>query len=180
MRPIKQACSKRLSLLATVTLFVAASVCAQTTQFTYQGKLADTGSPASGQYDFQFKLFDTATVGTGTQQGSTVTVSNVTVTSGIFTVQIDFGAGVFPAAGNRFLEIAVKQTSGSTFTTLSPRQPVTANPYAIRSLNSTTADGLSVAGEGAGDWRSPWADASASLLWAEPAPGPDPEPPASP
>src|SRR5206468_1347449 len=144
MRPIKKTRWTRLGLLAAAIVFVAASANAHITQFTYQGKIADTGSPVTGQYDFQFKLFDTATVGAGTQQGSTVTVSNVTVTAGIFTVQIDFGAGVFPAAGNRFLEIAVKQTSGSTFTTLSPRQPVTANPYAIRSLNATSADGLSV------------------------------------
>ena len=130
--------STRLNLISFLVVLAIASTpahlaLAQTTQFIYQGKLADSGSPASGQYDFQFKLFDTATVGTGVQQGGPVTVSNVTVTAGILTVQLDFGAGVFPAAGNRFLEIAVKQTSGSSFTTLSPRQPVTANPYAIRS-----------------------------------------------
>ena len=54
MRTINQACLIRLSLLASATLLLAASVNAQTTQFTYQGKLADTGSPGSGQYDFQF------------------------------------------------------------------------------------------------------------------------------
>ncbi len=53
----------------------------QTTQFTYQGKLNDNGNPASGQYDFKFKLYDTSTVGTGTQQGGDVVVSNVTVTA---------------------------------------------------------------------------------------------------
>lgn len=31
---------------------------AQTTQFSYQGKLADNGSPVNGSYDFQFKLFN--------------------------------------------------------------------------------------------------------------------------
>lgn len=119
---------------------------AQTTTFTYQGKLSDGGPPANGQYDFQFKLFDTATVGTGSQQGSTVTVSNVTVTAGIFTVQIDFGACATCFNGApRFLEIAVKPTSGSTFTTLGPRQPLSSTPYSIRSLNAAVADGLSVA-----------------------------------
>ncbi|HXI90199.1 MAG TPA: tail fiber domain-containing protein [Blastocatellia bacterium] len=124
----------------------AGTALAQGTAFTYQGKLTDSGNPATGQYDFQLKLFDTATVGTGTQQGPTVTVSNVTVTAGIFTVQLDFGvcASCFDGSA-RFLEIAVKQTSGSTFMTLGPRQPVTANPYAIRSMNAAVADGLSVA-----------------------------------
>ncbi len=119
---------------------------AQSTAFTYQGKLSDNNSPASGPYDFQFKLYDTQTVGTGTQFGSLVSASNVTVTAGIFTVQLDFGAcaSCFNGAP-RFLELAVKPTSGSTFTTLGPRQPVSSTPYAIRSLNATAADGLSVA-----------------------------------
>jgi hypothetical protein len=122
---------------------------AQTTAFTYQGKLSDAGLPANGNYDMQFKLFDTVTVGTGTQQGAPVTVSNVTVTAGLFTVALDFGvcAGCFNGA-NRFLEISVKPTSAGSFTTLGPRQPITSIPYAIKSLNAanaTTADGLSVA-----------------------------------
>src|SRR5690349_15799784 len=80
------------SLLLLLLLLTAISAFAQTTAFTYQGKLTDSGNLANGQYDLQFKLFDTATVGTGTQQGSAVTVSNVTVSNGIFTVQLDFGA----------------------------------------------------------------------------------------
>ncbi len=119
---------------------------AQTSAFTYQGKLADSGNPASGQYDLQFKLFDTVTLGTGTQQGGTITVTSVTVAAGIFTVQLDFGSCPTCFDGSaRFLEIAVKQTSGSTFTTLGPRQPVTSTPYAIKSQNAATADGLSIA-----------------------------------
>src|SRR5262249_1410992 len=113
------------------------------TGFTYQGKLIDTGLPGNGLYDFQVKLFDA--VSGGTQQGGTISVNAVQVTAGIFTVQIDFGA--CPTCFNgaaRFLELAVKPNGGPTFTTLSPRQPVTANPYAIRSLNSAMADGLSV------------------------------------
>src|SRR5689334_14094836 len=121
------------------------SMCwAQTTQFTYQGKLTDTGMPASGNYDLQFKLFDTPTVGTGTQQGSTLTLTSVAVTAGLFTVQLDFGASVFPGA-TRYLEISVKPSSGSTFATLGPRQLLSSAPYTIRSLNATSADGLSLA-----------------------------------
>ena len=130
--------------LITLTMCMQASAFAQSSGFTYQGKLADGGNAANGQYDFQFQLFDA--LSGGTQQGTMLVVSNVTVTAGIFTVQLDFG--VCPTCFNgspRFLEIAVKPTSGSTFTTLSPRQQVTSTPYAIRSLNATSADGLSVA-----------------------------------
>ena len=133
-------------VLYLIALFVTSAnlAHAQTSAFTYQGKLTDTGNLANGQYDFQFKLFDTSVVGTGNQFGPTVTLGSVTVTSGGFVVQLDFGAGAFPGA-DRFLEVGVKTQSASTFTVLGPRQPVTVNPYAIRSLNSTTADGLSVA-----------------------------------
>src|SRR5262249_12533475 len=113
-------------------------------QVTYQGKLGDNGNPASGQYDFQFKVFDTALVDTGTQIGSAVTVTSVEVTAGVFTVDLDFGASVFTGA-DRYLEIAVKPTSSSTFTTLAPRKLLTSTPYAIRSAASMAADGLSVA-----------------------------------
>src|ERR1044072_3904384 len=129
-----------------ILLLVSQTALAQTTAFTYQGKLSDNSTPASGQYDFQFKLFDTPTVGTGTQVGSILTIPNVTVTNSLFTVRVDFGAcaNCFNGA-NRFLEIAVKPTSGGTFTTLGPRQPITSTPYAMRSLKAALADGLSVA-----------------------------------
>jgi hypothetical protein len=134
-------------LITTLLLMLGAqAVRAQTTAFTYQGKLSDGGNPAAGTYDFQVKLFDTAALGTGTQQGITVTLSNITVTGGLFTLPVDFAA--CPSCFNgatRFLEIAVKLTSNPTLTTLSPRQPLTSTPYAIRSLNATTADGLSLA-----------------------------------
>ncbi len=116
---------------------------AQTTAFAYQGRLTDAGNPASGNYDLQFKLFDTVTVGTGAQQGAMVLVSNVTVTSGIFTVQLDFGACASCFNGSaRFLEIAVKPTSGGSFTILAPRQPITSSPYAIQTLNAQQLGGL--------------------------------------
>src|SRR5262245_2746042 len=44
--------------LITLTISMPASALAQGSSITYQGKLADSGTPASGQYDFQFKLFD--------------------------------------------------------------------------------------------------------------------------
>ena len=136
------------SCLGTVTillLLIAGIALAQTTAFSYQGKLTDNGTPASGNYDLTFKLFDTATVGSGVQQGATLSLTNVAVSGGVFTVTLDFGAcaSCFNGA-TRFLEIAVKPSSGTTFTTLTPRQGVTATPYALRSVSATTADGLSV------------------------------------
>jgi hypothetical protein len=135
-----------LSALLWSTLLMAANTIttqAQTTQFTYQGKLVDNGNPASATYDFQFKLFDLLTG--GTQQGTTVTLNSVAVTNGIFTVNLDFGAAAFPSA-DRFLEISVKPAgSPGGYQQLLPRQQITSTPYAIKSLNAATADALSVA-----------------------------------
>ena len=113
---------------------------AQTTGFTYQGKLTDAGNPANGNYDLQFKLFD-ALAG-GAQQGGTLVQTPVAASAGNFTVTLDFGAAVFSGA-DRFLEIGVRPAgSGNAYTTLSPRQPVTPTPYAIRSMNSTQLGGV--------------------------------------
>lgn len=115
---------------------------AQSTAFTYQGKLTNGVGPATGSYDFQFKLFDAQTV--GTQLGTTNAPTSVAVNSGIFTVTLDFGAAAFPGA-NRWLEISVRLAGTGAFTTLSPRQQITATPYAINSLNATAATNATTA-----------------------------------
>src|SRR5437870_7002461 len=109
---------------------------AQTSSFTYQGRLTDGGKPANGNYDLQFALFDS--LSGGTQVGSTQTINTVAVSNGVFTVSLDFGANAFTGA-NRFLEISARPTGGS-FTLLTPRQQVTSTPYAIRSANASSAD----------------------------------------
>src|SRR2546427_7415304 len=114
----------------------ATTVLAQTTSFTYQGRLTDGGTAANGNYDLQFALFDS--LSGGTQVGSTQTVSTVAVSNGVFTVSLDFGANAFTGA-SRFLEISARPTGGS-FTLLTPRQQVTSTPYAIRSANASSAD----------------------------------------
>jgi hypothetical protein len=64
----------QILFIASILLLLSPSPApSQTTALTYQGKLNDNGNPATGNYDFQFKLFDTTTIGTGTQQGSTLT-----------------------------------------------------------------------------------------------------------
>jgi DNA-binding beta-propeller fold protein YncE len=138
-----------LGLACLVLCFSTGAAVAQTSTFTYQGRLTDNGTPANAIFDLQFKLYDTATVGTGALQGSPDTVTNpsVQVTDGVFTVQLDFGAPAF-SGGDRFLEINVRHPGDPSYTTLAPRQQLTSSPYSVRTLSATTADSLSSACNG--------------------------------
>jgi hypothetical protein len=105
---------------------------AQGSAFTYQGRLNDGANPANGTYNLRFALFDALTA--GIQVGSLLT-SSPNVSNGLFAVSLDFG-NQFPGA-NRWLEIAVRTNGGGGFITLSPRQALTASPYAITAGNVT-------------------------------------------
>jgi len=97
------------------------------TGFTYQGKLTDGGTPANGTYDLEFKLYDA--LSSGSQVGSTVTKDDVTVTNGLFTAQLDFG-DVFNGTA-LYLEIGVRPgIDTGAYIALTPRQPLSAAPYA--------------------------------------------------
>ncbi len=98
------------------------------TGFTYQGKLMSDGLPYTGFCDFQFGLYDAATMGTAVGE---LDVPNVPVSEGVFTTQLDFGSDKF-TGDNRWLEIWVRcPAGGGTYQQLLPRQPLTAAPYAL-------------------------------------------------
>jgi hypothetical protein len=134
-------------LVVLAILLGATMTFAQTSSFTYQGRLTDGGTPANGNYDLQFALWDS--LANGTQVGSTQTLNTVAVSNGVFTVSLDFGANSFPGA-NRFLEISARPSGSGSFTLLSPRQPITSTPYAVRSLNASSADSVPASGVSAG------------------------------
>ena len=104
------------------------------TSFTYQGRLNDGGNPANGSYDFEFKLYSAADG--GYKVGSTVSKGDVAVSDGLFTVELDFGSDRFTGDA-RWLEIDVRPGSSTgAYTTLTPRQALTATPYAIYALGA--------------------------------------------
>lgn len=99
------------------------------TAFSYQGKLYDGGSPANGNFDFKFTLFDSE-VG-GSAVAVQIEKADVDVHEGVFTVMLDFGANKFDGSP-RWLEVGVRLgTSTGSYTTLVPRQSVSPTPYAI-------------------------------------------------
>ena len=110
------------------------------TAFTYQGHLYDSNRVANGQYDLQFKLYDADV--DGNQVGIDVNKPDVDVIDGYFGVEVDFGSGVFDG-GAAWLELGVRpgdQDDPNVYTALSPRQVVTATPYALQSRGLFVTD----------------------------------------
>ncbi|MCA9289621.1 MAG: tail fiber domain-containing protein [Phycisphaerales bacterium] len=105
------------------------------TEFTYQGELRSAGAPANGAFDLTFSLWDA--VAGGTPVVGPVVMSDVPVSGGVFSVELDFGAAAFDGTA-RWLEIAVDGT------TLSPRQAVTGAPYSIQTRGLFVDEDLDV------------------------------------
>lgn len=112
-----------------LSLSAAETIRAQGTAFMYQGRLNDGGSPATGNYDFRFQIYDAVT--NGNAVSFPLTNSPVGVSNGLFTTTLDFGSNIFTGP-DRWLDIEVR-TNGSlnAFAVLSPRQAVLPVPYAI-------------------------------------------------
>ena len=115
------------------------SVRAQGTAFTYQGRLLDQGSPATGSYSLQFTLRSAAT--NGSVLAGPLVVEPVNVSAGLFLASLDFG-DVF-SNSLVYLEIGVR-TNGSSgsFTILNPAQLLTSTPYAVRASSAANFSGL--------------------------------------
>lgn len=97
------------------------------TAITYQGELVDAGIPASGVYDFEFEIFDAQS---GGQSQAPLVSTTLPVSNGIFETLLDFGDS--PFVGEQvWLEVRVRESGAGAFTTLTPRQELTAAPYAL-------------------------------------------------
>jgi hypothetical protein len=121
-------------LVALMTLGAVHHASAQVTDFTYQGRLNDSGQCANGHYDFQFTLNTTAP-GFNESSANMTSTSDVLVTNGLFTVTLDFGqAFALPGTGVQYwLQTQVRtNTPGNTatFVTLAPQTQITPTPYA--------------------------------------------------
>ena len=118
------------------------------TAFTYQGRLIDANNPADGEYDFQFKLFDSDT--DGSQVGSDVNLGDVDVIDGYFTVELDFG-NVFDGTA-LWLEVGIREgilADTNDYTTLTARQLLTATPYALYAkISEGVVGGVGITGSG--------------------------------
>ncbi len=107
------------------------------TAFTYQGELRQSGTPATGSFDFRMRLYDA--VSGGGQVGPTVDVGATPVAGGIFAVELDFGVAAI-SDQQMWLQIEVRPAGGGGYTLLNPRQKLTAAPQALFALGAGFAD----------------------------------------
>lgn len=109
-----------------------------TEQFLYQGELTDNGTPADGNFDFQFRLFGQAAG--GSQIGNVITRSNIPVDDGYVQTPVNFGGvGVLFTGERRWLDISVRPAGAGSYTSLG-RVELTATPYSSFALNAEIAD----------------------------------------
>lgn len=123
-----------------------AEVAALASGISFQGKLNDGGVPVTDVTDFQFKLFDASVA--GVQVGGTVLVGDHSVVNGLFTVELNFGNGLFGGA-DRWIEIGVRDgASIGVYTLLSPRTKLTATPHSLALPNVFTDPSTNFVGVG--------------------------------
>jgi len=117
---------------------------ALSSSFTYQGQLQQSGVPVEGACDLEFSLWDAQSG--GTQLGSGYVIGGVTVVNGLFTATLDFGAGIFTGP-DRWLQIGARcPYNTGNYVTLSPRQQLTATPYALYAPAAGSAANLTCSG----------------------------------
>jgi len=126
--------TQRTSLLITALLFIvlAVELPAQSTNFTYQGRLDHGGTPASGIYDIQYGIYDGPAPGNGTYL-SGGDIENVVISNGLFSVELLAEYWVFNGEP-RWLGVEVRTNGPGPYTILQPWPEITPTPYAARAL----------------------------------------------
>lgn len=125
-----------IAIALAVSFIAAGPSLAVGTSLSFQGTLEDAGQPANGLYDLQFQVKTTG----GTNVGPLLTLEDQQVTNGVFTVQLDFGAGVFTGSDRRIALFVRAGSSAGGYTQLLPDLPVSVAPYAQVAATAEIAD----------------------------------------
>ncbi|MFN8497134.1 MAG: hypothetical protein U0641_04700 [Anaerolineae bacterium] len=97
--------------------------------FTFQGQIQKNGGAVNGTCDLRFTLYDSISAGADVGGGSRLFAAQA-VSNGVFTVSLPFGDAF--QGGDRWVQTDVRCPAGSgSFVTLTPRQHLTAAPYAF-------------------------------------------------
>lgn len=127
LKPVRRSTTAAVLFAAAMVASPWMTTSAEAGPFTYQGQLNVDGANLNGTVDIQFKLF-TAASG-GLQVGPTVTKTDVNVTGGLITQDVDFNTNIDSAP--RWIEIAVRSPAGAgVYTPLTERQQIRETPLA--------------------------------------------------
>ena len=101
--------------------------------FTYQGQLRNAGQLVSGPVDLRITMWDSDTA--GSQVGTANSFNAMQLTDGRFACGLNFGNTAFDGT-NRWIQVEFRNPAGSgQYLALSPRDKITATPYALYALN---------------------------------------------
>ncbi|MFK8013389.1 MAG: hypothetical protein AB8B80_15215 [Marinicellaceae bacterium] len=119
-------------ILILITLFISMEIFAGT-EITYQGVLNQGGSPANGEFDLEFKLWDNPNA-SGQFAWGIDSIDDVVVENGLFNVILDFGDTFAAVEQEYWMEILVREGDNiGDYTPLAPLQKVTSSLFAIKS-----------------------------------------------
>ncbi|MBI5557356.1 MAG: hypothetical protein HY885_06925 [Deltaproteobacteria bacterium] len=116
-------------------------------RINYQGKLTDpAGVPLTGSYTMRFDLFDEESGGGKLwNPPNGETHAGVAVTDGMYNIELGsiqpLSSAVF-ASDTIWLEVAIFNSDTATWEILTPRQRITSTPFAFRSEDSETINGM--------------------------------------
>lgn len=140
----------------TGVLMLCQAASGQGTSFTYQGQLKHQGVPVTDAVDMRFTLFDsdsaeTPIAGPLVFDGQDPNLPPIEVTGGLFATELDFGAEALQQGG-QWLQVEVRwphdPADGAEYAVLSPRQKLTATPFALSVPGLAASDaGVEVSGD---------------------------------
>ena len=120
-----------VALLAAAAKFVGGTPLDQT--FTYQGQLRNAGQLVNGPVDLRITLWDADVA--GGQIGSANTFNAMQLNDGRFACGLNFGNVAFDGS-NRWIQVEFRNPAGTgQYQALTPRDKITATPYALYALN---------------------------------------------
>lgn len=108
--PRAACCAVLLSLLGSIVSPLNAA------PFIYRGRYLKGKTPAKGKFDFQFSLYDDPV--SGTQIGASITVDDVVVRGGNYTVELDFDESI--NNNTTYLAVGVRKATSTGGFTVSP------------------------------------------------------------
>jgi trimeric autotransporter adhesin len=130
----------RICLSALLAVLVTGPVFATLlgSSISVQGVLSANGQPADGVYDLRITPYPDPAL--GPELAPAIELDNVFFLEGAFTARVDFGRSLF-LGDEVYFEIAIRPgTGGGDYEVLSPRQLVTAAPYAMKPAAASVTD----------------------------------------